>query len=147
MRDLPCWLAHSKLHCLHHSYEFAPELRKLGVDGEWAGLMPFSKDGRPMVGELCDVGALQRIPTAKRNHCATVITGLPFSVGLKHVHVVVGFGSNGVMSGPHAGRLTGEAAVGRLSDVRTESLPTRLAEALAPCRVDGICTISNRDDL
>ena len=54
------------------------------------------------------------------------------------MHVAVGFGSNGVMSGPHGGRLVGEAAVGRLTGVKAGVLPTRLANAVAPCRADGI---------
>lgn len=54
------------------------------------------------------------------------------------MHVAVGFGSNGVMSGPHAGRVVGEAAVRRLSGFVAQLMPTRLAEAVAPCRDDGI---------
>ena len=52
---------------------------------------------------------------------------------------MVGFGSNGVMSGPHAGRLIGEAAIARLSHADYAVLPARLAKAVAPCRDGGIC--------
>ena len=48
-------------------YEFAPRLRRLGIEGEWAGLMPFSRDGRPMVGELGDVGAPMIVFFVKEN--------------------------------------------------------------------------------
>ena len=98
-----------------HVYEMAPALRSLGLGGEWAGLMPFSKDGRPLLGELAPLGH----------------SGL---------WVAVGFGSNGVMSGPHAGRLVGEAAVaanagsGAVGGIE----PARLAVAVDPCRADGI---------
>ena len=77
-------------------------------------------------------------PPCKGNHCANLTLGFSLALGLEHVHVAVGFGSNGVMSGPHAGRLAGEIAVGRLSTEKIEVLPTRLAQALAPCRQDGI---------
>jgi glycine/D-amino acid oxidase-like deaminating enzyme len=108
-------------HNAEHVYEFAPRLRPLGLHGEWAGLMPFSKDGRPMVGELA-------------------------ALGFEQLWVAVGFGSNGVMSGPHAGKLVGEAAVCTLtaghnqagSGLSKRILPHRLAEAVEPCRADGV---------
>ena len=62
--------------------------------------------------------------------------------------VAVGFGSNGVMSGPHAGRLVGEAAAASAArapsgrwDFKVPSAaisPGRLAEAVDPCREDGV---------
>jgi glycine/D-amino acid oxidase-like deaminating enzyme len=102
-------------HNAEHVYEFAPKLRALGVEGAWAGLMPFSKDGRPMVGELTPLG-------------------------LDGLWVAVGFGSNGVMSGPHAGRVVGEAAAASVAQKPQGGgvAPERLAEAVAPCREDGV---------
>ena len=131
-------------HNAEHVYEFVPKLRSHGLHGEWAGLMPFSKDGRPLVGELAPLG-------------------------LQDLWVACGFGSNGVMSGPHAGRLVGEASVASLglgsgratspaharienksaptaavalgeggSEAREGIFPERLAQAVAPCRKDGV---------
>ena len=83
-------------------------------------------------------------PPCKGNHCANLTLGFSLALGLEHVHVAVGFGSNGVMSGPHAGRLAGEAAVSRLNNLTAKVLPAQLVEALAPCRKDGIALRENR---
>jgi glycine/D-amino acid oxidase-like deaminating enzyme len=76
--------------------------------------------GKPMIGELAPLG-------------------------FDHLWVAVGFGSNGIMSGPHGGRLVGEAAVAGLrmfaDDPEARSgliAPRHLAEALKPCRADGV---------
>ena len=39
-----------------HIYSLCPALASLEVDGSWSGLMPFSSDGKPLVGELAKVG-------------------------------------------------------------------------------------------
>eukprot|EP00941_MAST-03F_sp_MAST-3F-sp1_P001088 g1088.t1 len=49
--------------------------RDVEIEGAWAGMMPFSKDGKPLVGELD-------------------------KVGLPGIYILGGFGPNGIMQGP-----------------------------------------------
>ncbi len=80
--------------------EFLPSVLGASVEGEWTGLMPFSLDGKPIIGELS-------------------------GIGLPGLWLVTGFGPHGIMEGPGAGALVARAIV---SGDGT-SLPTALVGA------------------
>ena len=61
--------------------------------GEWAGLMPFSRDGRPIVGSLA-------------------------SLGLPNCWLACGFGPAGIMEGPYAAKLLAGRVAGALQGGR-----------------------------
>ena len=67
--------------------------------GAWAGIMPFSRDGRPIVGHL--------------GH-----------LGMPHCHVAVGFGPAGIMEGPYAAKLL----AGQIAHASGVRLPGRARE-------------------
>jgi len=66
-----------------HVYELLPKLAEVQVDGAWAGPMPFSLDGKPIVGHL-------------------------ESFGLPNLFVLTGLGPHGIMDGPMLGKLLAE---------------------------------------
>ena len=79
--------------------------------GEWAGIMPFSRDGRPIVGSLA-----------------------PF--GLPNCWLACGFGPSGIMEGPAAAELLAARVAGKSDG---EAHADRLViESLDPCR-PGCC--------
>eukprot|EP00041_Stephanoeca_diplocostata_P008279 m.120848 g.120848 ORF g.120848 m.120848 type:complete len:548 (+) comp17255_c0_seq1:336-1979(+) len=72
----------------NHAGEFlADEVMETELEGTWAGLMPFSMDGYPIVGELS-------------------------SFGLPNLWLVTGFGGNGIMLGPMFAKFVANALVG-----------------------------------
>lgn len=87
----------SELHVRHHAHELMPGMREalLTADeaGSWAGLMPFSADGRPIVGE-CD------------------------SLGLSNLWLACGFGPSGIMEGPAAAKMLATRVAARIDAAR-----------------------------
>jgi glycine/D-amino acid oxidase-like deaminating enzyme len=82
-----------------HAAEILPFLRDLPIQRTWAGLMPFSMDGAPLIG---------RIP--------------PFD----HLYIVSGLASSGFGRGPMAGRLlAGYLLTGHPHPVLVEADPAR----------------------
>jgi len=87
--------------------EFFPNLRSAAVEGSWAGIMGFSMDGKPLIGELSDVG----------------YPGL---------WIAAGFGPHGIMEGPGAMRILSDAMKGPLDDEAG-----KIIKPYDPCRVGG----------
>jgi len=88
-----------------HAVDVLPALAGLEIARTWAGLMPFSLDGRPLIG---------RIP-ARPN-----------------LWIVGGLASSGFGRGPMAGKLLAEAiATGESSAVLGEADPARCVCELA----------------
>eukprot|EP00466_Bigelowiella_natans_P005361 jgi/Bigna1/75680/fgenesh1_pg.36_\ len=71
-----------------HVAEFAPEIASIPTEGEWAGIMPFSIDGNPLIGELS-------------------------RISLPGLWITMGFGPHGIMEGPGAAAAVAEAIVSR----------------------------------
>lgn len=111
-----------------HVRELCPSLKGYGGEdgragqedahaGEWAGLMPFSRDGRPIVGSLA-------------------------SLGLPNCWLACGFGPVGIMEGPHAAKLlAGRVAAqvggcgGEMKNETNETKEDKVAmESLKPSR-------------
>jgi len=61
-----------------HAEELMPRLAGVRSDRNWAGLMPFSLDGKPFIGDATGAGRL---------------------------YVIAGLASHGFMRGPEAGRM------------------------------------------
>ena len=71
-----------------HVGEFLNEaIMSAPLAGSWAGIMPFSVDGQPLVGELDPLG-------------------------LPGLWLASGFGPHGIMEGPFAGKLLADAVTG-----------------------------------
>ena len=68
--------------------EFLPQVVALPQEGPWAGVMPFSVDGDPLLGEL-------------------------HTVGLPGLWLAAGFGPHGIMEGPGAAMVLAEALMQR----------------------------------
>jgi len=86
---------------------FLPLLTTTRRDGAWAGVMPFSADGQPIVGSLGAEG--------------------------KGLWVAGGFGPHGIMEGPMAGKWLAYRVVGH-ADAQTKALPAATEGALHPRR-------------
>lgn len=85
---------------------FLPLLRGRRRQGEWAGIMPFSADGKPIVGPLGDLPGLW---------------------------IAGGFGPHGIMEGPMAAKWLAYRIVG-VTDASVKALPPHTAAALHPDR-------------
>ncbi len=82
-----------------HTSEILPLLNRLSVSRTWAGLMPFSLDGRPIIGEIPQVDNL---------------------------YIVSGLASSGFGRGPMAGKLIADYVhTGHRPHVLSESDPAR----------------------
>ena len=88
-----------------HAAEVLPFLREAPVQRTWAGLMPFSLDGAPLIG---------KIP------------------GRDNLYIVGGLASSGFGRGPMAGKLLAEFIhSGQRPHVLSESDPARCVTAMA----------------
>ncbi len=86
-----------------HAREVLPFLGGLSISRTWAGLMPFSLDGRPIIG---------RLP------------------GMENLYVVSGLASSGFGRGPMAGKLIADYVhTGHRPQVLSESDPARFSTA------------------
>ena len=86
-----------------HAREVLPFLGGLSISRTWAGLMPFSLDGRPIIGQL---------------------------PGMENLYVVSGLASSGFGRGPMAGKLIADYAhTGHRPPVLSESDPARFSTA------------------
>ena len=84
-----------------HAREVLPFLGGLSISRTWAGLMPFSLDGRPIIGQL---------------------------PGMEGLYVVSGLASSGFGRGPMAGKLIAEYVhTGHRPSVLSESDPARFS--------------------
>lgn len=87
-----------------HTAEILPFLGQRSIDRTWSGLMPFSLDGRPIIG---------KIPQ------------------LDNLYIVSGLASSGFGRGPMAGQLIADYAhTGHRPQVLTESDPARCVTSL-----------------
>jgi sarcosine oxidase subunit beta len=87
-----------------HASEILPMLGGLSISRTWSGMMPFSLDGRPIIG---------KIPQ------------------LDDVHIVSGLASSGFGRGPMAGKLIADYVhTGHRPQVLAESDPARCVTAL-----------------
>eukprot|EP01083_Nonionella_stella_P131234 398551_1 len=80
----------SNIHYVEH--DILPAIGNYNVNRYWCGIMPFSMDGKPLVGELD-------------------------SIGLNGVWMLCGFGPNGIMEGPGAAKYVADRIVNQLHDV------------------------------
>ena len=88
-----------------HAAEVLPMLRQHSISRTWAGLMPFSLDGKPIIGKV------------------------PQANGL---FIVTGLASSGFGRGPMAGKLLADCVhTGHPSPLLSESDPARCVTALA----------------
>lgn len=88
-----------------HASEVLPMLGELSISRTWSGMMPFSLDGRPIIG---------RIPQ------------------LEEVYIVSGLASSGFGRGPMAGKLIADYVhTGHRPQVLAESDPARCVTALS----------------
>lgn len=86
-----------------HAREVLPFLGGLSISRTWAGLMPFSLDGRPIIGQL---------------------------PGMEDLYVVSGLASSGFGRGPMAGKLIADYVhTGHRPSVLSESDPARFSPA------------------
>ena len=86
-----------------HAREVLPFLGGLSISRTWAGLMPFSLDGRPIIGQL---------------------------PGMENLYVVTGLASSGFGRGPMAGKLIADYVhTGHRPSVLSESDPARFSTA------------------
>lgn len=86
-----------------HAREVLPFLGGLSISRTWAGLMPFSLDGRPIIGQL---------------------------PGMENLYVVSGLASSGFGRGPMAGKLIADYIhTGHRPSVLSESDPARFSPA------------------
>ena len=86
-----------------HAREVLPFLGSLSISRTWAGLMPFSLDGRPIIGQL---------------------------PGMENLYVVSGLASSGFGRGPMAGKLIADYVhTGHRPPVLSESDPARFSTA------------------
>ena len=86
-----------------HAREVLPFLGGLSISRTWAGLMPFSLDGRPIIGQL---------------------------PGMANLYVVSGLASSGFGRGPMAGKLIADYVhTGHRPQVLSESDPARFSTA------------------
>ena len=84
-----------------HAREVLPLLGGLSIGRTWAGLMPFSLDGRPIIGQL---------------------------PGMENLYVVTGLASSGFGRGPMAGKLIADYVhTGHRPPVLSESDPARFS--------------------
>ena len=84
-----------------HAREVLPFLGSLSISRTWAGLMPFSLDGRPIIGQL---------------------------PGMENLYVVSGLASSGFGRGPMAGKLIADYVhTGHRPPVLSESDPARFS--------------------
>ena len=87
-----------------HASEVLPMLGELSISRTWSGMMPFSLDGRPIIG---------RIPQ------------------LDEVYIVSGLASSGFGRGPMAGKLIADYVhTGHRPQALAESDPARCVTAL-----------------
>ena len=87
-----------------HAVEILPFLGQVSIDRTWSGLMPFSRDGRPIIGKIPQPGNL---------------------------YVVSGLAPSGFGRGPMAGKLIADYAhTGHRPQVLTESDPARCVTLL-----------------
>ncbi len=87
-----------------HAAEVAPFLRGLPISRTWAGLMPFSLDGKPIIG---------KVPSGE------------------HLYVVTGLGPSGFGRGPMGGKLVADLIHGGFSPaVLREADPARCVTVL-----------------
>ena len=87
-----------------HAAEVLPLLRDLPVARTWAGLMPFTTDGSPVIGK---------------------------APGLENLYIVSGLASSGFGRGPMAGKLVADYIhTGHMPHVLTESDPARCVTPL-----------------
>jgi sarcosine oxidase subunit beta len=89
-----------------HAAEVIPFVATLPIARTWAGLMPFSLDGKPLIGRLPGPGGL---------------------------YIVSGLASSGFGRGPMAGKLLADCVhSGKMPQVLVEADPTRCVAALRP---------------
>jgi sarcosine oxidase subunit beta len=89
---------------LGHATEVIPMLSQLSISRTWAGLMPFSLDGKPIIG---------KIPQ------------------LDNLYIVSGLASSGFGRGPMAGKLIADYVhTGHRPQVLAEADPARCITAL-----------------
>ena len=87
-----------------HAAEVLPMLGTQSISRTWSGLMPFSLDGRPIIGRIPHIGGL---------------------------YIVTGLASSGFGRGPMAGKLIADYVhTGHRPPVLTESDPARCVTAL-----------------
>ncbi len=87
-----------------HTTEILPMLGRLSISRAWAGLMPFSLDGRPIIGKIHQ---------------------------LDNLYIVSGLASSGFGRGPMAGKLIADYVhTGQRPQVLSESDPARCVTAL-----------------
>lgn len=113
-----------------HAVEVVPELAALPVSRSWGGIMPWTTDGRPLIGRvplsLSSSGSPGPGSPRTRNsspHCCTSAADLGSSPAARDTHdggkldvfVVTGLASSGFMRGPMAGCLLAASAL-RLID-------------------------------
>ena len=88
--------------------EFFPNVGNYSLAGTWAGIMGFSVDGKPLIGELDELG----------------YPGL---------WLAAGFGPHGIMEGPGAARALADM-ICRDSDQEINNM----MKSFRPCRHDGV---------
>ena len=88
-----------------HAAEVLPMLHQQSISRTWAGLMPFSLDGKPVIGKIPHVDDL---------------------------YIVTGLASSGFGRGPMAGKLIADCVhTGRPSPLLSQADPARCITALA----------------
>jgi len=85
-----------------HVSKMLPFVADAEIEGTWAGIMPFSMDGKPLIGDLA-------------------------ALGLPCLWVVTGFGPHGIMEGPGAGKAVATSVIkgDPLPQVLEPASPTR----------------------
>ena len=93
-----------------------PIVANIPIESKWAGIMPFSKDGNPIIGELNNIGL---------NNC----------------WLLCGFGPHGMMEGPGASKWISNKILHSLgiTDMNTDSYNTT---DIDPLRRDGVTLVS-----
>jgi len=95
-------------HNIQYVREFFPDVEKYPLAGTWAGIMGFSVDGKPLIGELHELG----------------YPGL---------WMAAGFGPHGIMEGPGAARILADMICRDGDRSNNELMYT-----FRPCRHDGV---------
>lgn len=122
IHELPRLVDSMHLSCYQHASSVVPCINKLPIDDKWSGIMPFSLDGQPIIGQLKHRQPQTNSSNSRRSRNTTACGDQALSnsddsmkvVAVPGLWCISGMGGSGFMRGGMAGYLLAQAMAGPL---------------------------------